>query len=73
METKGKIKVIKRAERPVKPAKRAAKTKPANARDVVATVTDWVTEFQQRRREDARNAFDKLFVQTPDHAGCTNC
>lgn len=71
METKAKIKVIKRAERPVKPVQRAAQKKSSaksHARDVVATVSGWVNEFQQKRREDARSAFDQLFRATPDAA-----
>lgn len=70
MVNKPQIKVIKREERsrlevkksPVKSnAKKQAKEE---KRNVVATVSNWVTEFQQRRREDARQAIKTLFTDT---------
>lgn len=67
MKTKTPIKVIKRDERgrQQKPAEEvAAERKSAQeaARDMVATVTQWVNEFQQKRRVDTTRAIKTLFT-----------
>jgi hypothetical protein len=64
-----KIKVIKRDERNRRKAETpeteaTKKTPQAAARDIVATVTEWVNEFQQRRRTDTTQAFKSLFTET---------
>jgi hypothetical protein len=67
MTAKAKIKVIKKSdlksvEKPVK----VEKTTPqASAREMVSTVTNWVSDFQQRRREETKQAIEKFFSQTP--------
>ena len=71
MKNKTPIKVIKREERNrPKPAteevKAERKTAQEAARDMVATVSEWVNEFQQKRRAETAQAFKTLLgAQTP--------
>lgn len=54
-----KIKIVKRAERVNrKPNKSRAARKSAS--DMVNTVTNWVSEFQQRQRADTAKAIENL-------------
>ena len=67
MTAKAKIKVIKKsevktAEKPVVVEKR---TKQESAREMVSTVTSWVSDFQHRKREETRQAIEKFFTQQP--------
>lgn len=68
MKTKQPIKIIKRGERAVEKA--APEQEPVNksakesARDMVATVSSWVNEFQQRRRDETAQAIKTLFADT---------
>ncbi|HBE83097.1 MAG: hypothetical protein JNK51_01690 [Blastocatellia bacterium] len=67
MIDKSKVKVIKKAQiddrkRPVKPV---VKTKRAAAREMVSTVTTWVSDFQTRKRDETKIALEKLFAQQP--------
>lgn len=70
MTTKGKIKVIKKGE--VKaveiPVKVEIKKNQA-AREMVSTVSNWVNDFQQRRREETKQAIEKFFSNTPQTSG----
>ena len=67
MKKKIPIKVIKRDERNRQP--KPAATEPLAertsakeaARDMVATVTQWVNEFQQKRRTETTRAIKSLF------------
>ena len=61
MSEKKTIRIIKKGEKK-RPVKVGAKTNPAReaARDMVATVTNWVTEFQQKRRTETTNALRLL-------------
>jgi len=63
-----KIRVIKRDERnrqkTESPDTTATKKTPPTARDIVATVTEWVNEFQQQRRTDTTQAIKGLFRDT---------
>lgn len=66
MTTKGKIKVIKKNE-----IKEAAvetvvvkKSKQETAREMVSTVTTWVSDFQTRKREETKLAIEKFFTPT---------
>ena len=67
MTAKAKIKVIKKgdltsAEKTVK----VEKVNPqASAREIVSNVTNWVSDFQQRRRDETKQAIEKFFTQTP--------
>ena len=67
-KTKAPIRVIKREDR----SQRERITKIENdkkkpqdaAREMVSTVTSWVSDLQQRHREDAKRAFKNLFPET---------
>ena len=66
MTAKAKIKVIKKdaiksVEVPVLVEQRV---KQAAAREMVSTVTNWVSDFQQKRRDETRQAFEILFQST---------
>lgn len=66
MTAKAKIKVIKKSE--VKPAgKPVVIEKKSNqaAREMVSTVSNWVNEFQQRRRDETKQAIEKFFTNQP--------
>ena len=67
MQKKTPIKVIKRGERirQAQPAAEVAaerKTAQEAARDMVATVSQWVSEFQQKRRSETAQAIKTLFT-----------
>jgi hypothetical protein len=66
MSTKKAIRVIKKGERN-RQDKPAAKPKPARdtARDMVATVTNWVNELQQKRRTETARAIKSLLPDNP--------
>jgi hypothetical protein len=71
MTTKGKIKVIKKgtqaaaaAPQTVAPEVEKKSTKVA-AREMVSNVSNWVTEFQQRKRVETRSAIEQFFSQQP--------
>ena len=72
MNRKTPIKIIKRDERnrQEKPVEEAAAKKSTQeaARDVVATVTEWVNEFQQKRRQETAQAIKTLFSETAPQA-----
>ena len=54
-----KVKIIKRAER-VNRRRNKPKVVRKTARDMVNTVTSWVTEFEQRQREETAKAVENL-------------
>jgi hypothetical protein len=68
MKKKIPIRVVKRDERsrqqPVAEEAAPAEHKSAKeaARDMVATVTQWVNEFQQKRRTETTRAIKTLFT-----------
>ncbi|MDQ3920017.1 MAG: hypothetical protein M3348_16250 [Acidobacteriota bacterium] len=67
MKKKAPIKIIKRDERSrqQKPAEGVVaerKSTQEAARDMVATVTQWVNEFQQKRRVETTRAIKTLFT-----------
>ncbi len=74
MTAKAKIKVIKKGE--LKAAVKSAKpavvenisTKTA-AREMVSTVTNWVSDFQQRKRDETRQAIETFFSTQPQKCG----
>jgi uncharacterized membrane-anchored protein len=63
MTNNNKIKVIKREDIPTKKPVKKVKQKSSKivAHEMVTTVTNWVTEFQQKRREETASAIRKLF------------
>jgi len=67
MINKGKIKIIKKGEvqTPEPTVKVAKNTTKVAAREMVSTVTNWVTEFQRNKREETKMAFEKLFASQP--------
>lgn len=71
MTTKTPIKIIKRKERAEQTAAPAEtveqKTTKESARDMVATVSEWVSEFQQRRRNETAQALKTLFSDNAPH------
>jgi 2-keto-3-deoxy-L-rhamnonate aldolase RhmA len=72
MSEKKAVKVVKRAERGKRTVgvKAARDAKRKTARDMVANVTDWVSEFQQKQRIETAEAFDNLMRarQQPNEA-----
>ena len=62
MSEKKVVKVVKRAERGKRTVgvKAARDAKRKTARDMVANVTDWVSEFQQKQRIETAEAIDNL-------------
>jgi phenylpyruvate tautomerase PptA (4-oxalocrotonate tautomerase family) len=74
MTAKAKIKVIKKGEikTAVKSDKAAVTEKgstKAAAREMVSTVTTWVSDFQHRKREETRTAIEKFLGQQPQTTG----
>lgn len=72
MTTKAKIKVIKKKEleKTQTPAETVeVKTKQQTAREMVSTVSNWVADFQQKRRKETKQAVEKLFLQHPQTNG----
>ena len=53
-----KVRIVKRAERVNR--KRKPKVVRKTAHDIVNTVTTWVTEFEQRQREETATAIENL-------------
>ena len=69
MKKKTPIKIIKRDERnrqrqPVVEEAAPKKSTQEAARDMVATVSQWVNEFQQKRRVETAQAIKTLFSDT---------
>lgn len=67
MTDKMKIKVIKKvdavkADTGVKTVKVSKK---APAREMVSTVTNWVNDFQNRKREETKVAIERFFSSQP--------
>jgi hypothetical protein len=75
MKKKTPIKVIKREERnrqqqqPVVEETAPKKSTQETARDMVATVSQWVNEFQQKRRVETAQAIKTLFPDTAPQPG----
>ena len=66
MAQKTPIKVIKRDERNRKESaaeQPQRKTAQETARDMVSTVSNWVQEFQQKRRTETTRAIQSLFPE----------
>jgi hypothetical protein len=63
-----KIKIVKKEDAPSrKLRKRKQKPEPVRntARDMVATVSDWVTDFKNRKTAETKTAFDLFRANTP--------
>ena len=65
-----KVKIIKRAER-VNRKRNKPKAVRKTATDIVNTVTNWVSEFQERQRDETATAVENLIrsrQQQPNEA-----
>lgn len=71
MTAKAKIKVIKKgAIKTVEvPVKEEKVTKQQAAREMVSTVSNWVNEFQQRRRFETKQAIETFLSNKPQANG----
>jgi len=63
---KGELKAVVKAEKPAVQEKNSAKMA---AREMVSTVTTWVSDFQQRKRDETRQAIDAFFSPQPQKCG----
>lgn len=60
------IKVVKKGEKVEQKAVTIEnKTAKQSAREMVSNVTTWVNDFQQRRREETIQAFEKFLSPQP--------
>jgi hypothetical protein len=64
MSEKKTIKIVKKGEKSRPAVKAKANTARETARDMVETVTNWVNEFQQKRRAETSNAL-RMLSKTP--------
>jgi len=64
MSEKKTIRIVKKGEKTRPIAKPKVNSAREAARDMVGTVTNWVTEFQQRRRNETASAL-RLISKTP--------
>ena len=65
MSEKKTIRIVKKGEKVKSPATKAkTNTARETARDMVETVTNWVNEFQQRRRAETTTAL-RILSKTP--------
>jgi hypothetical protein len=55
-----KVKIVKRAERVNRKRNKPPKAVRKTASDIVNTVTNWVTEFEQRQRVETATAVENL-------------
>lgn len=64
MADKLKIKIIKKgqAAKPPTTSHKAIKTKRESAREMVSNVSSWVNDFQSRKRDETKMAFEQLFA-----------
>ena len=70
MTAKAKIKVIKKSEIKIAERPVIVEQKPKQAaREMVSTVSTWVSEFQQRRRDETKQAIEKFFSNRPQTNG----
>ena len=62
-----KVKVIKKGETKVdpKPVEPAVPSKKAAAREMVSTVASWVSDFQQRKRQETAASIENFFAPKP--------
>ena len=75
MNDKPKIKIIKKgSQTPIQNRKRKktkSNTSQQTAREMVSTVSNWVNDFQKKRRGETAEAFKMLFDAQAN--GCANC
>jgi hypothetical protein len=64
MSDKKTVRIVKKGEKTRPSVKPKASSAREAARDMVGTVTNWVTEFQQKRRTETTNAL-RILAKTP--------
>ena len=64
MSDKKTVRIVKKGEKTRPSVKPKANSAREAARDMVGTVTNWVTEFQQKRRTETTNAL-RILAETP--------
>ena len=64
MSEQKRIKVIKKGQRRPERAVQKAHSTRETAREMVKTVTNWVNEFQQKRRAETAAAMESLLSDT---------
>ena len=64
MSDKKTVRIVKKGEKTRPIVKPKANSARETARDMVDTVTNWVTEFQQKRRLETTNAL-RILSKTP--------
>ncbi|MDQ2746654.1 MAG: hypothetical protein M3T96_05280 [Acidobacteriota bacterium] len=70
MSEKAKIRIIKKGEAKTSDKPAVTEKKPQQAaREMVSTVSNWVNEFQQRRRDETKQAIEKFFAPQPQING----
>ncbi len=63
MINKSKIKIVKRTDAAAaKSVKRKTASPRIAAREMVSTVTDWVSDLKQRKGQETKAAFELLFA-----------
>jgi len=66
MDTKPKVKIVKKADAVKMPVTvENAKTARVAAREMVSNVSGWVSEFKARKSEETKAAIEQLFPITP--------
>ena len=67
MNTNAKIKIIKKGDVAAqkKELRPDVRTKRDTAREMVSTVTNWVSDLQARKRDETKMAIEQLFGQQP--------
>ncbi|MBX3291248.1 MAG: hypothetical protein KF855_18225 [Acidobacteria bacterium] len=67
MNTNAKIKIIKKGDVAAqkKELRPDVRTKRETAREMVSTVTNWVSDLQARKRDETKMAIEQLFGQQP--------
>ncbi|MCW5958962.1 MAG: hypothetical protein KIS76_02305 [Pyrinomonadaceae bacterium] len=71
MTAKAKIKVIKKSEQNAPEATKVAPkpTKQQSAREMVSTVSNWVSDFQNRKRKETKHAIETFLSSKPQTNG----
>jgi virulence-associated protein VagC len=66
MLKKMNVKVIKKDDKKaIQPAAKPRDRSKQTAREMVSTVSNWVNDFQQRKRDETKIAIEKFFVPGP--------
>ncbi|HEY8223755.1 MAG TPA: hypothetical protein VIG25_00670 [Pyrinomonadaceae bacterium] len=64
MSDKKQVRIVKKGEKKSPAVKVKANSARETAREMVDTVTDWVNEFQQKRRKETTAAL-RILAKTP--------